>query len=74
MPSPDASQPAKAVGCSWRAADGLWALDTLTGAQTLLAQPPYDPARQRFNDGKVDPAGRFWVGSISDAREPEAAL
>lgn len=54
--------------------DGLWTLDTTTGAQTLLAGPPYDAARLRFNDGKVDPAGRLWVGSISDAREPEAAL
>ncbi|MBV8036022.1 SMP-30/gluconolactonase/LRE family protein [Roseateles sp.] len=54
--------------------DGLWALDTATGAQARVAPPPYDPARLRFNDGKVDPAGRLWVGSISDAREPEAAL
>ena len=54
--------------------DGLWALDTTTGAQTRVSPPPYDPARLRFNDGKVDPAGRLWVGTISDAREPEAAL
>jgi len=54
--------------------DGLWALDTTTGQQQLVAPPPYDAARLRFNDGKVDPAGRLWVGSISDAREPEAAL
>lgn len=54
--------------------DGLWSLDPATGGQACLAAPPYDPTRQRFNDGKVDPAGRFWVGSISDAREPEAAL
>jgi sugar lactone lactonase YvrE len=54
--------------------DGLWTLDTTTGEQALLSAPPYDAARLRFNDGKVDPAGRLWVGSISDAREPEAAL
>lgn len=54
--------------------DGLWTLDTLTGEQVRVSAPPYDPARLRFNDGKVDPAGRLWVGSISDAREPEAAL
>jgi len=54
--------------------DGLWSLDTTTGAQALISAPPYDAARLRFNDGKVDPAGRLWVGSISDAREPEAAL
>ena len=54
--------------------DGLWALDTASGETTPLAPPPYDPARQRYNDGKPDAAGRFWVGALSDAREPEAAL
>lgn len=54
--------------------DGLWTLDTASGAQQFVSAPPYDPSRLRFNDGKVDPAGRFWIGSISDAREPEAVL
>lgn len=54
--------------------DGLWSLDTTSGAQALVAPPPYDPARLRFNDGKVDAAGRLWIGSISDARQPEAVL
>ncbi|MFT7722802.1 MAG: SMP-30/gluconolactonase/LRE family protein [Roseateles sp.] len=54
--------------------DGLWALDTGSGAVERLCPPPYDPARQRFNDGKPDAAGRLWVGAISDARAPEAAL
>ncbi len=54
--------------------DGLWALDTATGAVTPLAPPPYDITRQRYNDGKPDAAGRFWIGALSDAREPEAAL
>jgi sugar lactone lactonase YvrE len=54
--------------------DGLWRLDTGNSTTQRVSAPPYDPARLRFNDGKVDPAGRLWVGSISDAREPEAAL
>ncbi|MFG6456416.1 SMP-30/gluconolactonase/LRE family protein [Roseateles sp. BYS96W] len=54
--------------------DGLWALDTASGAVTPLASPPYDTTRQRYNDGKPDAAGRFWIGALSDAREPEAAL
>jgi sugar lactone lactonase YvrE len=54
--------------------DGLWRLDTGTGAQTQIAQAPYDSARQRFNDGKPDAQGRFWVGTIDDARAPESAL
>lgn len=54
--------------------NGLWRLDPASGAHERLAAPPYDPARQRFNDGKPDAQGRFWVGTIDDARLPEAAL
>lgn len=54
--------------------DGLWRFDPGTGARQRLARPPYDPAEQRFNDGKCDPQGRFWVGTIDDRRQPKAAL
>lgn len=54
---------------------GLVRFDTATGAVTPLPVPlPYDPATERFNDGKADPQGRFWVGTIHDLREPQAAL
>ncbi|HEY4081769.1 MAG TPA: SMP-30/gluconolactonase/LRE family protein [Burkholderiaceae bacterium] len=53
---------------------GLWSLDTVTGEQRKLAEPPYDPGKQRFNDGKADAAGRLWVGTIDDARRPDAGL
>lgn len=49
--------------------DGLFRLNG-----ERLAPPPYDPTRLRFNDGKVGPDGRLWVGTISDAREPEGVL
>lgn len=54
--------------------DGLWRLDTETGAQAQIAPAPFDAARQRFNDGKPDAQGRFWVGTIDDARAPDSAL
>jgi len=54
--------------------DGLWRLDLASGRRSLLAPPPYEPGRQRFNDGKPDAAGRFWIGTIDDARAPDAAL
>ena len=54
--------------------DGLWRFDVGTGRRSLLAEPPYDPAGQRFNDGKADAQGRFWVGTIDDQRLPRAAL
>ncbi|WP_332847685.1 SMP-30/gluconolactonase/LRE family protein [Massilia sp. S19_KUP03_FR1] len=43
--------------------DGFVHLDTASGAVTQIAAAPYDTATTRFNDGRVDPAGRFWVGT-----------
>jgi sugar lactone lactonase YvrE len=54
--------------------DGLFRFAIDTGRREAVAPPPYDPATQRFNDGKADPQGRFWVGTIDDRREPLAAL
>lgn len=52
---------------------GLVRFDPASGRQTPLAKAPYDTASQRFNDGKADPQGRFWVGTVCEPREPARA-
>lgn len=53
--------------------DGLWRFDPRRGQRHRLAAAPYDPTRERFNDGKADPQGRFWVGTLYEPREPALA-
>ena len=53
--------------------DGLWRFDPASGQRTRIADAPYDAAIERFNDGKADPQGRLWVGTIYEPREPAKA-
>ena len=47
--------------------DGFAALDLESGNLTFLADPEKHLAGNRFNDGKCDPAGRFWAGTLGRA-------
>ena len=53
--------------------DGVWHFDPESDERRLLAAAPYDGATQRFNDGKCDPQGRFWIGSMDEQRRPAHA-
>ncbi len=53
--------------------DGIYHLNLKTEALTILSKPTGHPKNLRFNDGKCDPAGRFWVGSIWDRNTPNTA-
>ncbi len=46
---------------------GWHLLDVRTSALTFIADPEADRPACRFNDGAVDPAGRFWTGSLEDS-------
>jgi len=56
------------------ARDGLWRFDPASGERTPIDTTlPYDPATERYNDGKADPQGRLWVGTIFEPRTAAAA-
>ncbi|MBJ7311041.1 SMP-30/gluconolactonase/LRE family protein [Rugamonas sp. CCM 8940] len=52
---------------------GFVHLNTETGTLTDIAAAPYDTATTRFNDGRADAAGRFWVGTIFEPRDRQGA-
>jgi sugar lactone lactonase YvrE len=50
-------------------------LDIETGMIRRLGQPEGEHPNTRFNDGKADPAGRFWCGTMgSDSKGPVGKL
>ncbi len=49
---------------------GIVLLDPDTGAREAVGHPEAHLPGNRYNDGKCDPAGRFWVGSMSLQEEP----
>jgi sugar lactone lactonase YvrE len=52
--------------------EGVAEIDLNSGRFELVARPEADLPRNRFNDGKVDRAGRFWAGTMDD-REQDAS-
>jgi sugar lactone lactonase YvrE len=54
--------------------NGIQSINTKTGKLHFIANPLPD-TNLRFNDGKCDPSGRFWVGTLAlDNRRRGAVL
>ena len=69
--------PRASGGLALALGDGFWLQDRDGTLHQVLAIPQPDPpaGAVRMNDGKCDPAGRFWAGSMAyDARAGAGSL
>jgi sugar lactone lactonase YvrE len=57
--------PRKSGGLMMALENGFASLDLKTGQVTPICDPESHLPNNRFNDGKCDPAGRFWAGTMS---------
>lgn len=54
---------------------GIFEIDLASGSKTCIAMPEANRPNNRFNDGKTDPFGNFWAGTmdeVSNAKEVAA--
>ena len=66
--------PVKKGGALIALQNGIHKIDTKTGKLSFITAPFIDTGL-RFNDGKCDPSGRFWVGTLAlDSRRRGAVL
>lgn len=70
LPSePGCMAPAKSGGLVIALRDGIYRAREWGGALVQLAKADYDTRHMRFNDGKCDPLGRFWAGTLNEAKD-----
>ncbi|MCE7062192.1 SMP-30/gluconolactonase/LRE family protein [Dyadobacter sp. CY343] len=51
---------------------GFYTIDLNTKSMQAIADPEVALPNNRFNDGKCDPAGRFWAGTMSISDQEKA--
>ncbi len=70
---PGCIAPAASGGLVVALRDGIYRARQWGGPLELLQRFGHDPATTRFNDGKADPLGRFWAGTMYEPRDRAAA-
>lgn len=74
MPSePGCVAPARRGGLVIALRDGVYRAKEWGDALQMLVAAQHDTATTRFNDGKCDRQGRFWVGSMYEPRDQRRA-
>lgn len=53
--------------------DGVYRAASWGAPLTLVARLNHDPKTTRLNDGKADPVGRFWAGTMYEPRDARKA-
>jgi sugar lactone lactonase YvrE len=67
-PARTASQGGDVTGLVIALRDGIYRATEWGGALQCLVRASHDTSTTRFNDGKADPAGRFWAGGMYEPR------
>ncbi len=66
---PGCIAPAEGGGLVLALRSGMYRAHTWGGPLHQLADAPYDTAKLRFNDGKCDPQGQLWAGSMYELKD-----
>ena len=66
---PGCIAPVQGGGLVMALRDGIYLARTWRGDLQQLTVAPYDSTRLRFNDGRCDPQGRFWAGTLYEPKD-----
>ncbi|MDR6453476.1 SMP-30/gluconolactonase/LRE family protein [Variovorax paradoxus] len=66
---PGCMAPARSGGLVIALRDGIYRAREWGGELVAIARVEHDVRTMRFNDGKCDALGRFWSGSINEAKD-----
>ena len=69
LQNPGCIAPARGGGLVLALRDGMYRARSWGGPLELIERASHDTATIRFNDGKCDPMGRFWAGTMVEPRD-----